>query len=383
MKKNMMGNIANYGEPVHPMIIGLYDDLIKIYKFIKENHQQALDAAFDNASKEIGFVVTTTIPVTLQIGESGNIESIKIGPESLKDTIFEKELNNVFKIIRDSKIPETVKTGSYNIVVFWYDAMKLKLRKDWLEPAHSPLEIRRELTGLSKINNIYNYPPYHAEMVQNPIYEDARRSEEISYFSGRHWLEPAHPPWMTEEIRSTNEVRPVFEAHEPAQWIDKMSLISIENSVLISAIDEVYPELKLSETIRSAPTRQFSNPEPSPWKTAIDEIIIVLNKYQRPVGGYGPIEPAHLMPNMEEVAYKRPPGVREPAHPFENPNPSPWMKAFEEIAAVLSKYNYLIKPKVGDPNQYPHMEPAHYQSSKEMEPLIELTKILRKYGYQI
>lgn len=125
----MMGNIANYGEPMHPMIIGLYDDLIEIYKFIKENHQQALDAAFDNASKQIGFVVTTTIPVTIQIGDK-NIENIKIGLESLKGTIFEKELNTVFKIIKDSKIPKTVKAGAYNIIVFWYDAMKLKLRKD-------------------------------------------------------------------------------------------------------------------------------------------------------------------------------------------------------------------------------------------------------------
>ena len=83
---------------------------------------------------------------------------------------------------------------------------------------------------------------------------------------------------------------------------------------------------------------------------------------------------------MEKSAYYGP-GACEPAHSIETPQPSPWRTALEEITTVLNKYNYLNKPKFGDPAQYPHMEPAHYQSRKEMEPLIELAKILRKYGY--
>ena len=42
-------------------------------------------------------------------------------------------------------------------------------------------------------------------------------------------------------------VRP--EVREPAHWFDPGVLIAIEDAVVISAIDEVYPELRLAERI--------------------------------------------------------------------------------------------------------------------------------------
>ena len=85
-------------EPVHPMAVRLYSDLVAIYRFVKDNYQKEIDAAFDKASQQIGFVVTTTVPVLLEVGEGGAIKSLSMGSESLKNTPFEKEITAVFDL---------------------------------------------------------------------------------------------------------------------------------------------------------------------------------------------------------------------------------------------------------------------------------------------
>ena len=73
------------------MVIKLFDDLVAIYRFVKDTYQKDVDAAFDRASQQIGFVVTTTVPVMLEVGEGGALKSLSMGSECLKGTALEKE----------------------------------------------------------------------------------------------------------------------------------------------------------------------------------------------------------------------------------------------------------------------------------------------------
>jgi hypothetical protein len=91
-----------------------------------------------------------------------------------------------------------VSPGKYQLYLVWYSALKLKLRKDWLEPVHY---LREELA---------------------------------------------------ESVSGAARVRP--EVQEPAHWFVPSATLAPEEKVLISVIDEVYPELRLAERI--ANTRQ-------------------------------------------------------------------------------------------------------------------------------
>ena len=77
-------------EPAHPMVVKLYEELLAIYKVLRDSHQTAIDRAFDNASRQIGYVVTTTIPAIFEVGAKSQITGVKLGSENLKDTIFER-----------------------------------------------------------------------------------------------------------------------------------------------------------------------------------------------------------------------------------------------------------------------------------------------------
>jgi hypothetical protein len=70
----------------------------------------------------------------------------------------------------------------------------------------------------------------------------------------KDWLEPVHylRETVIEQISGAARVRP--EVQEPAHWFVPSATIGAEEQVLISAIDEVYPELRLAERI--AATRQ-------------------------------------------------------------------------------------------------------------------------------
>jgi hypothetical protein len=161
------------------------------------DRQRDIDAAFDRVAAQIGFVVTTTLPVQVQIADQGAVKHVALDGDALRGTIFEKELSGFLKQVTDKPFTG-VPAGNYRFYLIWYDALKLKLRRDWLEPAHV-------LQGL--LSSL---------------------------------VSPAVAP-------SSALVRP--EVKEPPHWFDPGVMIAIEDAVVISAIDEVYPELRLAERI--------------------------------------------------------------------------------------------------------------------------------------
>lgn len=105
-------------------LVSELSDLAKIYGAIKEKCQKDIDNAFDRISKEVGFVVTMTVPVDLEF-EKGKVKRISAGAENLKGTIFEKAMTEVLKPLADDPIPIGRKTGIYTVVVFWHGALML------------------------------------------------------------------------------------------------------------------------------------------------------------------------------------------------------------------------------------------------------------------
>jgi hypothetical protein len=438
MENKTLENMRYCVEPVHPMAVKLYSDLVTIYKFVKDNYQKDIDAAFDRASQQIGFVVTTTLPVMLEVGEGGAIKSLSMGSESLKNTPFEKEITAVFDMKRKGENKINVSAGVYNLALFWYEAVKLKLRTDWMEPAHPVFQLQSELMGMSRspqsaaamniaaqpqpwlepahfpgcrpwLEPVHTHTPWTEPVHHMPWMEPAHPHTpwmEPAHFPGcRPWLEPAHPVFQTATDFQTAVEAKKFEHTEPVQYLNRVSQIIQEKSLLVSAIDEVYPELKLAERLNKAqyamsptlplpppravwpgvrepahmmpdwardpspqPWKLFlaeiaqvierSGPLPDPWKAQImSEIASVLGKYS-----YAMLNPQPLPPRM--AAW---PGVREPAHMMvpsqwaSNPDPNPWKQAF-----------------------FPGVrEPAHSMAGMQPGMLSEMAAVLRRYGFQI
>jgi uncharacterized protein YfkK (UPF0435 family) len=184
-------------EPAHPGIIKQYEDLLSIYQVIKEKYQKAIDNAFDNVSRKIGFVVTTTIPIAIEINEKGNVTNLVIGGDNMRGTLFESELQNALSKIKESPIKASA--GKYCLYAIWFDALKLKLKTEWMEPAH-----------------------FKKPTLTTPVLNAAIHG-------------------------STIAVRP--EVMEPAHWFDPQVILQPEEAILISVMDEVYPELNLASRI--------------------------------------------------------------------------------------------------------------------------------------
>jgi hypothetical protein len=192
-----VARLRDWGEPAHPAVIRLYDDLIQVYRVMRQN-QEKIDAAFDRVAAQIGFVVTTTLPVRVEIAEEGAVKKTQFDGEALRGTIFEKELSGFLQDLT-CKPFTGVPPGTYRFYLIWYNALKLKLCRDWFEPAHV-------IQGL------------------------------LGSFASQSGGGVAQA-----------FVRP--EVREPAHWFDPGVAIAIEDAVVISAIDEVYPDLRLSERI--------------------------------------------------------------------------------------------------------------------------------------
>lgn len=205
MDEKVFARLRDFVEPAHPAVIRFYDDLLDIYKQIRQVAQEGIDAGFHKAARQIGYVVTATIPVTLELAEGGAVKAFAIGADHLKGTIFEREL--IEPLHRIKQIPKA-SAGTYKVYLLWTDALKLKLRRDWIEPAHFTL----------------------------PSIFDRYRVE-----VGK-WVPP--------------------EVHEPAHWFDPGLMLSVQDAVLISVIDEVYPELRLAD--RVAFTREALRRKVSP-----------------------------------------------------------------------------------------------------------------------
>lgn len=194
MSENVFRNLRDWTEPAHPGVIRLYDELIQLYREMRKQ-QDEIDAAFDRVASQIGFVVTTTLPVRIEVAENGTVKSAGLDGETLRGTLFEKELTPFVTTLNKRKF-RGVPAGTFRFYLIWYDALRLKLRRDWMEPAHV-------LQGL------------------------------LTSFAG--------------QTTQAAAVRP--EVREPAHWFDPGFALAIEDAVVISAIDEVYPELKLAQRI--------------------------------------------------------------------------------------------------------------------------------------
>jgi hypothetical protein len=197
MNERIMTRGFPWGEPAHPAIVKQYEDLVAIYRVIRKELQQGIDLAFDRVSREIGFVVTTTLSIGFEITADHSASHWTI-PDQLKGSLFEKAMLEAVGRGTPDHWKE-VSPGRYQLLLVWYEALKLRLRKDWLEPVH--------------------------------------------YLSAD----------IAERISEAARVRP--EVQEPAHWFLPTATIPVEEKILISAIDEVYPELRLAERI--ATTRQL------------------------------------------------------------------------------------------------------------------------------
>ena len=59
------------------------------------------------------------------------VKDVEIGAEHLRGTLFER----IVSVLQPGeKLP--VRAGTFNLYLIWFDALKLRLRKDWVEPAH-------------------------------------------------------------------------------------------------------------------------------------------------------------------------------------------------------------------------------------------------------
>jgi len=197
-------------EPAHPSDVLLHEDLIRLYTVIREKYQTRIDQAFDEASRNIGFVVTTTLPYVLDVGDGGKIERISIGAEHLAGTIFDNQISKVLNEIADDPVP--IKTiGSIGFYVLWSDALKLKLRADWIEPAHFRSDLITTIRDLDR----------------SVIERGSVSSRAV-----------------------TSHVK------EPVHWFDSGIQVSIADKLVISAIDQVYPELKLVDRVTAARSKE-------------------------------------------------------------------------------------------------------------------------------
>ncbi|HEY1203467.1 MAG: hypothetical protein ABSH46_16430 [Bryobacteraceae bacterium] len=211
-------------EPPHPSVIRLYEDLIQVYRSMKEN-QREIDRVFDRVASQIGFVVTTTLPVRAEVESKGVVRSLEPDGEAIRHTLFGTEFTPFLAELK-GQVFQDVSPGTYRFFLIWYDALLLKLQWDIYEPAQV----------LASLIDMITQP---AEM-------------------------------------AAAAVRP--EVQEPAHWFDPRIALPVEDVLTISAVDAVYPELRLSERIAAN-------------RMSVRRIASHV------------MEPVHLVP-----------GVREPAH---------------------------------------------------------------------
>ena len=186
-------------ELIQPSVIRLYNNLVQVYRIMRER-QKEIDAAFDRVAAQIGFVVTTTLPVKVEVAEGGAVKAASFDGEALKGTIFERELSGFVKELTQKPF-SGVPAGTYRYYLIWYDALNLKLKCDWCEPA----QVLQAVLG-------------------------SVASQRVS-------------------IAGSSLVRP--EVKEPPHWFDPGYAIAIDEALVIMAIDEVYSELRLAERIKA------------------------------------------------------------------------------------------------------------------------------------
>ena len=97
MADKQFTSIRDWVEPAHPMVLKFRDDLLSIYRLIRDKFQQPMDKTFDKVAQEIGYLVTTTLPLSIEVAKGGKIKNIELGADYLKGTIFERVLRRSSK----------------------------------------------------------------------------------------------------------------------------------------------------------------------------------------------------------------------------------------------------------------------------------------------
>lgn len=183
-------------EPAHPSVIQQLADVVTLYRTIREKVQPQIDKAFDEVSRQIGFVVATTLPVAVTVDEKGKVTAVTIG-EQFKGTLFERELGKAFApLIGQSGAG--VSAGTYQLYAIWQAALSLVLQHHWLEPAQPGTVL-----GAGDLQQAFKRAPG---------------------------------------------------TQEPAHFLDAAFQLTAEDTIVIAAIDQVYPELRLAERIATART---------------------------------------------------------------------------------------------------------------------------------
>jgi hypothetical protein len=271
-------------EPAQPAIYRQHETLIRIYKLIREGFQAEIDQVFDNVSEKIGMVITTSLPFRMQIKSHKIVNAEVMLAQNEKASLYHSELNSVLAKM-NGKETSKVSDGNYELYAFWHDALKMKLKTSWMEPVH--------------FRGILDKPAAY----------------ELGKYS---WMEPVH-------------------------WFDPRLDLVLDEKIVISAIDEVYPDLRLEErvfSIRKDLYRQMT----------------------------GVTEPVHQpsFPGVREPVHV--PGTREPAH-------------FRDILRERD-FPGIIKAL------YEAREPVHFRGIPEIgrhpdsaKILAELSEVLKKYGF--
>lgn len=199
MASSIFSNIRDWVEPAHPGVIRQYETIVALYTMIRDRAQPQIDDAFDRVSRQIGYLVATTVPVTIEVGETRSIDALEVGGEQLKGTMFEEAIGKALADLPKQQLGQG-EPGRYDLFAIWHAALKLKLRKDWMEPAHVLID----------------------QLLQRGASAGAAARVQIG-------------PGI----------------REPAHFFDPSIRLSIEDLVLVSALDEVYPDIHLGERIAS------------------------------------------------------------------------------------------------------------------------------------
>lgn len=131
MSDSFLTRLRDRTETAQPTVIRQYDNLVRVYQVLRER-QKEIDAAFDKVATQIGYLVTTTLPVRLEVGDQGSVKKAFFDSDALRGTIFEKELSPFLQDLGKKPL-NSVDAGTYRLYLIWHDALKLKLQLNWVE----------------------------------------------------------------------------------------------------------------------------------------------------------------------------------------------------------------------------------------------------------
>jgi hypothetical protein len=187
-------------EPPH--FVKNFGDIVRFYEIVKEKYQKDIDNAFDSVSEQIGFVVTTMLPVSVVIGRGGKITSMELAEDSLKTSMFNTALKDVLSSISKNEAGFT-KMGTYNLIIFWNAGLQALLGATCdptPEPASPQIEV--DIPGEAKvvlsaidrvysdlhlgsyISNKYGMAYYERPPVNEPVHfrvEDLLKTQWLGY----------------------------------------------------------------------------------------------------------------------------------------------------------------------------------------------------------